>query len=182
MIDTQFDTNPPNDISVLELAKGWPKIKFSDRRLRRLSVLEQKLLVPPAGRELDGFDMDDGRMKHASNALHKWSWLQRARDKLCQPGLLEDHMFWKHYFQLIAELHDHKESGVTNGATENDDARLADEVGGGAEEDVFWLMRVEKELLVSACGIEHVCFCSVHGYMCGYTCADTCACVVLDVP
>jgi hypothetical protein len=44
--------------------------------------------------------MDQNHIAEAIAALEKHKWLQSARDKLCQPGLMSDDLFWRNYFFL----------------------------------------------------------------------------------
>ena len=76
-----------------------PRLKAHDRRLLRLSALEQLLLVgPPPGAAFE-FDLD-ACIDEASAAQREHAFVRRAMDRLCQPGMLPEELFWRNYFYL----------------------------------------------------------------------------------
>ena len=84
--------------SVDDLAK-LPQLKPRDRRLSQLSALEQLLLAgPPPGVEF-AFSLDDA-VEEATAAQRNHECVRRAMDKLCQPGMLSEDLFWRNYFWL----------------------------------------------------------------------------------
>ena len=92
------------------------------------AAYEQRLLIGPSAQSAENFamDMDQNHIAEAVAALEKFQWLQKARDKLCQPGLMTDDLFWRNYFFL-------READITPDSLQ--------ELSG---DDMFWVDQLQQ--------------------------------------
>ena len=80
----------------------FPSVNPDEKRLFRLSAMEQLLLVGPALTDLQAgvtkntFSLE-AYVKRATNTLAQQPQVNAMRDRLCAPRLLRDGLFWKHF-------------------------------------------------------------------------------------
>ena len=90
---------PPDAEQEAQAPCEMPRLNAQDRRLLRLSVVEQLLIVgPPPGVDF-AFSLDDC-IDEASAAQREHAFVRRAMDRLCQPGVLPEEVFWRNYFYV----------------------------------------------------------------------------------